>query len=338
MENLYIILGNGFSLDIVNKLKKCDKIDLINLFSKGGNVKFPKTEQKGFLSRKYCPNLWTLGARTTMDNKSSIELITDILTCANVYNLSLEKKPVRMKESNKNIYIDAYNELTTYLRYLFVYYNSLISDDDLMYILPDIELLQYIKKYIASDKKVVIITYNYDILLERILCLSNIEYSILGFEKKDAQIEIFKPHGSISFSFSIKVQETSPYIIKYAIDDTTQEAKDFNVIYNLENDYPIVNAIIPPAGDSNRYNYGWIRDIRKGIEESINKTGKGDEIILFGISYWHVDRSEIDEILLNANSEIELKYVNPSPPTSFDAVLSSLFEKYVHYSSASLLI
>jgi len=34
MENSYIVLGNGFSIDLVQKMNKMEEIDLANLFSK----------------------------------------------------------------------------------------------------------------------------------------------------------------------------------------------------------------------------------------------------------------------------------------------------------------
>lgn len=241
MGNSYLLLGNGFSIDIIKKLNKEDQIDLVNLFSKGTNVCYPKTVEKGFLSRKYTPSLWTLGARTYNSNEESLQLITDI--------------------------IDVY-----------------------------------------------------------------------GFTDTGANIIIYKPHGSISFSFRIKVQESSPYSIRAAVEESiAQEAENFEIKYDLSEDYPIVNAIIPPAGDSTRLNLGWIKEIRQGIEEITKESTSKDEIILFGISYWHVDRNEIDDILISINSQMEVKYVNPAPPTSLDAVLSSLFANYIHYSKGALL-
>lgn len=50
MGNSYIVLGNGFSIDLVQKI---EEIDLANLFSKGEHVLYPKTNNRGFLSRKY---------------------------------------------------------------------------------------------------------------------------------------------------------------------------------------------------------------------------------------------------------------------------------------------
>ena len=58
MENSYIVLGNGFSIDLVQKMEKAEEIDLANLFSKGEHVLYPKTNTRGFLSRKYTPDLF----------------------------------------------------------------------------------------------------------------------------------------------------------------------------------------------------------------------------------------------------------------------------------------
>ena len=152
MGNSYIVLGNGFSIDLVQKMNKIDEIDLINLFSKGEHVVYPKTNNRGFLSRKYTPDLWNLGARTYMPYEAAMQLVTDVITCANVYNLSVEKRPNEERDSS-NIYIHAYSELSSYLRYLFIYYDSLVSDDDLKCVLDEIELIHYIKNCQLKRKK-----------------------------------------------------------------------------------------------------------------------------------------------------------------------------------------
>lgn len=155
MENSYIVLGNGFSIDLVQKMEKAEEIDLANLFSKGEHVLYPKTNTRGFLSRKYTPDLWNLGARTYMPYEAATQLVTDVITCANVYNLSVEKRPNEERDSS-NIYIHAYSELSSYLRYLFIYYDSLVSEKDLKNIIDEIELIHYIKNRVLRQKKVYI--------------------------------------------------------------------------------------------------------------------------------------------------------------------------------------
>lgn len=334
MGNLYIVLGNGFSIDLINKLGKSDEVNLKNLFVKGADVNYPKSNQKGFLSKKYCPSLWTLGARTTMCNEESTNLINDIITCANIYNVASQKE--HKISENTSMYVKAYLELSSYLRYLFIYYNNLVSDDELKKILDCIDLITYLRNNADKYDNIFIVTYNYDIWLERILKLSNIDFSLNEFEERK-KIQIFKPHGSISFSYKTKYLKTRPYTIKEILDDISQDVDEFEIVNTFENDYPIVNAIIPPAGDANSYNLGWIETIRQGILEVLKSSSDNDELILFGLSYWHVDRHEINQILINLNSNIDVKFVNPVPPTSFDAVLSSLFKNYIHYNNGKLL-
>lgn len=334
MSSLYIVLGNGFSIDLINKLKKNDEINLVNLFQKGGHVHYPKSKEKGFLSKKYCPNLWTLGARTTSSNEESIELINDIITCANIHNFAYKNGCGDSK--NKSIYIQAYLELSSYLKYLFVYYNNLVTDKELKEIIDDIDLVRYIKDNINKYNNITIITYNYDIWLERIFELLEIEFSLYGFQK-DEKIKIFKPHGSISFSFKTKYIETRPYTIQDRFEDISQKESDFEIITDFDNDYPIVDAIIPPAGDSSTYECGWIDTIREGILENLKSSSDSDKLIIFGLSYWHVDRFEINQILVNLNKKINIKFIDPNPSTSFDAVLSSVFKNYIHYNNGELL-
>lgn len=337
MSNIYYVLGNGFSIDLVYKMGKQKDIDLNNLFSKGEYVCYPKTSTRGFLSRKYTPCLWDIGVRTYITSDEALNIITDVITCANVFNLSKDKRPGEERDGS-NIYIKAYGELSSYLRYLFIYYNSLVSDEDLKKIKDDVEIIAEIQKEIAKENKINIITYNYDIFLERLLEICGISFNIYGFDNDEKAVTIFKPHGSISFSFTIKHQEYAPFVIKDGFSDSIeQKSESFEVKYDLTNDYPIINAIIPPAGDAGRCNYAWIRDIRSGVEKVAKESSSKDVLIIFGLSYWHVDRNEIDEILLLMDSKIEIKYINPNPPSELEAVLSSLFKNYVHYSSGKLL-
>lgn len=334
ISRLYIILGNGFSIDLIEKLGKSNEIDLINLFNKGAEVPWPETNKKGFLSYKYCNSLWTLGAKTTLNTIESNKLIEDIITCINVYNYSRQNH-LEQKDSVNNIYIKAYAELTTYLRYLFIYYNSKITDKELK--AAKVPLINYLIKMIKIQDEIIIIDYNYDIWLERLLKINKIEFNIEGFENnKSAKIKIFKPHGSISFSFKIKI--TGPFSIRnLEIVDFSQNTNQFNVEYNLNSDFPIVNAIIPPAGDSNRCNMGWIKTLRNRLDKKLKLSANKDILKIFGISYWHVDRNEVDEILTKINSDIDAFLINPSPPTCLNAVLTSLFKNYVHFTHSEMI-
>ena len=126
MKNILMILGNGFSMDLVNNLKISDEINLINLFKNGYLVPWPENKLSCFLSHRNCKNLWSLGARPNMDDKSAASLVEEIISCANMISLCSEHKRNQIFNS-KNIYTCAYSELVTYLRYLFIFYNSVLE-------------------------------------------------------------------------------------------------------------------------------------------------------------------------------------------------------------------
>jgi hypothetical protein len=271
-----------------------------------------------------------------MDSKESMKLIEDIITCINVYNLSRLQNVQEYEGSSdsNNIYIKAYGELTTYLRYLFTYYDSKITDEDLNRI--EIPFIKYLKDCLNKYDDIVIINYNYDIFLERLLMNNGIDFNIEGFQNINSKIKIIKPHGSISFSFNVKIE--GPFTIRNSeADFFSQDVAQFQVKYNLSNDFPIVNAIIPPAGDSNRVSMGWVKLLREKINHYVQESQGKDKLIIFGISYWHVDRAEIDEIITRINPNIDVNLINPNPPSSFNAVLTSLFKNYVHYQKSELI-
>ena len=127
MKKLILILGNGFTIDLLAHLEQQKvNIDLTNLFSKGDTVVWPDgSHERGFLSYKHCPSLWNLGARPNMDSNSANELIEDIITCANMVSSS------NAVPKENNIYLSAYYELVAYLKHLFIQYNKEVSDSEL---------------------------------------------------------------------------------------------------------------------------------------------------------------------------------------------------------------
>ena len=184
-KNLFLILGNGFTIDLLSKLEK-NMIDTVNLFSKGDTVVWPDgSNERGFLSYKHCPSLWNLGARPYMNKNDAIELIEDIITCANMVTSSNVVTP------GSNIYIGAYYELVAYLKHLFIQYNKQVDDSELTSgRIQSWGWYDLIKKAYDSDKykKIIIITYNYDVFLERILKLNHLNFTIQGLENTDNKI------------------------------------------------------------------------------------------------------------------------------------------------------
>lgn len=331
MNTSYIIIGNGFSIDLISKITNenvREKINLKNLFFMGDQVIWPKSKEKGFLSRKHCPNLWTLGARPTLSDSEAAEVITEIITCMNVYNLVKSKESYIALKEDSNIYIQAYNELCTYLKNLFIYYNEQINDnDDFKPIIENVKLISYIKKELDVGNKIIVVTYNYDIFLERLLAIADIPFLIEGVNRKSKinKVRIIKPHGSISFSIPTTYYS---YNIKDISDSISREMKEIKVDYTPRDDKSSLCAIIPPAGDSGRVISGWSKTLRDKLDGYIKKSTEKDSLLIYGLSYNHVDRMEIDNIISQINPNVRVTYVNPFPSKTLDAVLSSVFENY----------
>jgi hypothetical protein len=340
-KSLYIILGNGFSLDFLERIDKLSQVDVRNLFKHGANVPWLADKEPGFLSFKHCPNLWNLGARPNMNDTDAIALIEDVITCVNVF--TSVPKSARLRTTThyhkpNYIYIFAYQELVAYLKHLFIYY------DQKTQLLPE-QLVEwpwakFLKKVNQSERynRVIIVTYNYDIWLERLLLYLKIPFQMDLFEEPnpDVKITILKPHGSISFAHTVEIDQAA-FTIAQTREIQDANISDLRVRYdNLAGNYPI-NALIPSAGESARIKHSWAGQIRARATKLAQSLRPDDEALICGLSYWHVDRAELDEILTRCDPLINLKMINPNPSRALDAVITSIFDNYICYNSADAL-
>ena len=125
MKSVFIILGNGFTIDFINKYndflenkkEKRVRIDVQNLFRYGEVIGTPWDDKPGFLSYKVCPALWTLGARPDNNAAENNALIEEIISCANMFfdfinDPAQKAKRLNMINSDDDrIYLRAYCEL-----------------------------------------------------------------------------------------------------------------------------------------------------------------------------------------------------------------------------------
>lgn len=335
-KRIIMILGNGFSIDLINELKKTDKVCLTNLFKNGDKVPWPGNEEPGFLSHRYCPELWKLGARPNSSQEYASKLVEDIITCANV---SVTTDEPSINKESSNVYIRAYHELVSYLKYLFVYYNIQIKDAELEKIIQSwgwSELLKNINEN-SSIENVTIITYNYDIFLERVLKLLGIEYQMAGFDTATKKFCIIKPHGSISYRARKTINKEN-FMINYN-QDASRATMDMLLVDDTLDPEKIsnVNTMIPPSGESKRYELVWSATLRKEVLDQIDKCSEGDDVIIGGISYCGVDRQELDEIFVRIDSSVDVKIVNPDASSTLGAVISSIYDHYIHYTKSDIL-
>ena len=339
-KKLFLVLGNGFSIDLLTHANLIDELDVINLFNNGSEVRWPGNNTAGFLSYRHCPNLWNLGARPNMTSQESMSLLEDIITCVNVYALRNMTPRASHSEKPNDIYIKAYHELSIYLRSLFSYYNNKV--DTISDKLENWPWLNYLKEISTSKEysEITIVTYNYDIWLERILKELNISHRVSMISGGDfgdnPKIKILKPHGSISFYHTN--QQESEFSIPYNRDILSDAVTDnFIVDYDIPVSRCLVNAMIPPAGDSDRFKHTWAGQIKQSVSGLAGQLKNDDDLMFCGLSYWHVDRSEIDDILIKCSPEVNVYLFNPKPNPSFNAVLTSMFNNYVFHTNSNAL-
>lgn len=323
-----LVAGNGLSLSMLSDCPESE-IDLVNLFRCGADVPWPADGTPGFLSYEHCPNLWALGARPNSTKEESYQVIEKIITAVNACCMA---DPATLDDG---IYIRAYKELVSYLRYLFVYYDDILLGSDFFKRSLDSSAIELITRIEQDDNvdSLDIISFNYDAMLERCLHEAGVKFSIprLG-EDNSAKLFLHKPHGSITFCGHTSV-DSSAFEINYSAQFTEGGLEDICVRYNsLAENYPMV-GMLPPAGESERYKHRWIREVWDSAIEATSSLSRHDLVILYGLSYWHVDRKEIDYLLANISRQAKVMSVNPYPNEQFDAVCCSLFRSYHSYSN-----
>ncbi|MCM5682586.1 hypothetical protein M8A51_23900 [Schlegelella sp. S2-27] len=331
---LLVIAGNGLSMAMLGR-KPVESVDLSNLFAMGGDVTWPASGKPGFLSYEHCPNLWALGARQTVSAKTAYEVIEQTITAVNACCLA---DPSSLDDG---IYIRAYKELVAYLRYLFVHYDATLQASgffDAAEVFEPVDwLLEAIDAPAVTDIDVV--SFNYDAFLERSLQKKAVHFSIpLLAESPGSKVRVHKPHGSITFCGKTPIDK-SAFSINYSGGSTFTEGgiDELEVRYDsLDSHFPMV-GILPPAGESERYKHRWIRQIWDKAIAAAQKLGENDLVVLYGLSYWHVDRKEIDMLLGEVSRRARVISVNPYPNPQFEAVCCSLFRSYHSYSNAKQL-
>jgi hypothetical protein len=337
-----MVIGNGFAIDLLTHLNLHEKIDVSNLFRHGSCVPWPADGEPGFLSYKRCPHLWNLGARPNMPLSEAMALIEAIITCVNVFVSAPQSSRFRSQRNRdgrpNDLYIFGYKELALYLKHLFVYYDNIAGK-----LPPNVVCwpwAQFLKRVYESNSygRVTIISYNYDVWLERILHRLDVPFTIGAIEPGswDSKITILKPHGSISFAHKTTLDRQA-FAISQNYELLDGAVSDFTARYDRLDEHYLVNALIPPAGESGRFNHSWAGQIRTAAKDVARTLGTQDELLLCGLSYWHVDRSELDELLTMCDPTTNVKMINPRPLRAMDAVLTSIFDNYISYTSTTVL-
>lgn len=219
---------------------------------------------------------------------------------------------------------------------MFIDYNNKITDEDIKKL--ESGWREYLVKLDKDEdiERVDIITYNYDIFLERLLDSLNIRFDIPGVSDGPSKFKIYKPHGSISFLYEGYMDKDN-YNIQTELSLNNGDISKFEHRYKDLSMYMPLIPIIPPAGEAHRYAQNWANSIRESVSKAIELYEPKDDFFICGISYWHVDRAEIDEIIRKINSDVNVRMINPGSVDGLSAILGMVFNSYVHHSSSQVL-
>ena len=136
------------------------------------------------------------------------------------------------------------------------------------------------------------ISLNYDLVLESVLDIVNINYKRVGSRTEaETKVKILKPHGSIDFDVSgIRVPLKYPLVNVVDNNDCGIQVIERANLLKCRTEVDIVL----PLDYSYQTEYQWI----KPGYDYIRKAGKEfTDLIIFGVSYGECDRKEIDLII-----------------------------------------
>jgi hypothetical protein len=155
----------------------------------------------------------------------------------------------------------------------------------------------------------VVASFNYELGFERALETSQVQHWRVGLDQPNG-LPVVKPHGSIDAALHPNsIVAPVGYPLANCID---------------RNDAPLVRLqkgqwllprtevdIVLPLEESPYLDYQWVRP----AYELFRRLGHAlDTLVVVGISYWAVDRPEIDYLLDSVNAGAKVFLVNPRPP------------------------
>ncbi|CUH46684.1 hypothetical protein RUA4292_00850 [Ruegeria atlantica] len=93
-----IILGNGFSIDLLHHMGKFGDYPLTNLLSYGDKLRWPASDSNAFISFRHTPNLWLLGVRSNNPTEKNMQIVENIITCANAIQMKCLTSALRVSD------------------------------------------------------------------------------------------------------------------------------------------------------------------------------------------------------------------------------------------------
>lgn len=291
----FMIFGNGINYSLKNYI--------------GWNIHTGEFLKWDFVKYKIDENFPYL--KRELDNVNNIEddfkKIENILI--NAYkNIKIIQESSEVSQDKKKRFFHfnrVIQDVEHYIVMAFCNYQK--SVEDIRNSLREWEWVKYFQKNRDSIK--VIVSLNYDLVIETILDDLNIKYYQVGVEENNGGIAIFKPHGSINYiEQGIVVEGKSS--LTYPLSNCIRR-NDTNIKIIPDNDLLMPREevdIVSPTQYSDIREFDWVKYGYKYLEEI---KGDIDTVVISGVSYWECDREEINEMIANINPESTIININP---------------------------
>ena len=182
----------------------------------------------------------------------------------------------------------------------------------------DWEWSRYMSQH--ADEILGVLSFNYDLILERLLRESHISYFSpeVDGESELVGIMLGKPHGSIDFEVSpraISIPAPAFPLRNYLVNnDTGLQRLPMDQLIRARAQY----IVVPPSEASRIGDYQWVRPIFDWV---VRCRPQIQRIVIVGLSYHPSDRIEVKRILESVNKTTEIVLCNPEVPKALIATL-----------------
>ena len=299
-KNICLLTGNGLTISALSHLD-LNKIDTHDFFN--WDIYYNGDENKKILEDLPLLSEYLSNKDLSYDNFSIVQEINEF-----AYRKDI---PEAVSQG-----IDLLNELRHYICMAFSKFQIDFDKNDI----SDwnwVKLLRALKDNISYA-----VSFNYDLVLERVMECAGITYSREGMYSETSGVGILKPHGSIDFdSKSIICNNTvyPPQINSYKTNSILERVDTNRLLYPRKE-----VAIILPNEYSYQTEYQWIDPGYKKIKTNGNKV---THIIIGGLSYCKQDRKEIDLIIDSLDENVKVIVINKGNNQELVEKLESKFKK-----------
>lgn len=168
-----------------------------------------------------------------------------------------------------------------------------------------------------------VVSFNYDLVVERLLDLNNARYRRIGIMEEKRGIPILKPHGSIDFVNDMVEPGSPAYAgLRFVDLDTPMRAMNGEEMLGPRPDA----AIVLPTEYSRIMDYQWVGP---GYDRFHEWGRTYTDLIMVGLSYWECDRPEIDFLLGSLAPTTRVHVVDPVKNDDLQGTIDQLGLRYI---------